>query len=308
MTEGEKSEPSNSEQPTASTDEGQSAEQGQSAGSEEETSLELPKDTETEREGKETQEEEEGATEGQSETVEGEKAEEGERGEGEVGATEENSDVNKPSDNIEEQPASGNEVTATEDEEKAGEEVSSDGGQVAREEGERDGEKPQESTLDDQKKDDQVEGEGETAKNDSQAQVEGDSSVKDTEQPEDELRQQEEGEMAEEGTKVKWDESGPAGEETGVVGIDVLNEPLADILEEDEELEPIDREELLAVTKVRLKLLPHYNDRGTVNKTLQEVILEQERLKSVSAQLQHKIAEYLAKKKVCVCVFMHFAC
>lgn len=29
--------------------------------------------------------------------------------------------------------------------------------------------------------------------------------------------------------------------------------------------------------------------------------MEQERLKSVSAQLQHKIAEYLAKKKVCVC-------
>ena len=31
--------------------------------------------------------------------------------------------------------------------------------------------------------------------------------------------------------------------------------------------------------------------------------MEQERLKSVSAQLQHKIAEYLAKKKVSVCIY-----
>ena len=34
------------------------------------------------------------------------------------------------------------------------------------------------------------------------------------------------------------------------MGVGVLNEPLADILEEDEEQEPIDREELLAATKV----------------------------------------------------------
>ena len=54
---------------------------------------------------------------------------------------------------------------------------------------------------------------------------------------------------------------------------------LEDIVEEEEEeLVEVDREELLAETK--------------------EALQEQERLQALNAQLQHKIAEYLARKKV----------
>ena len=52
--------------------------------------------------------------------------------------------------------------------------------------------------------------------------------------------------------------------------------------EEEEEEEVVDKEELLERCRAALG--------------------EQERLHSLNTQLQHKIAEYLARKKVCVCV------
>ena len=127
------------------------------------------------------------------------------------------------------------------------------------EERESDGQKQSESTSDEQQKQqDQIEKEADTLKSDEQATVvEGEPTavvgVQDTEKPESGDQHVEDKESA----KVEEESvegHAPTGEESGVIGVSVLNEPLADIVEEDEEQEPIKREELLAETKVRLRI------------------------------------------------------
>lgn len=299
MSGGEANELSNSEQAPTLAEEGQSAEQDTSEGNDKETSAEQPTDTEEGKEGKEG--EEEGGTDAAPVTKEGEgdmkeQANEATEDSGKLCATEEQSysieaitaeDGEKTTEQMTKEAHSEEKIVGDgELVEGESEHAERDGGEVS---GETNGEKMKEPSLDGQKKDGEVEGEAEAAKSDDAAVIGGESSIKDTEEKLSEteqkpVQQREEGGTTENGAKIEEEEPVHTGEESGVMGMGVLNEPLADILEEDEEQEPVDREELLAATK--------------------EVLLEQERLKTLSAQLQHKIAEYLAKKKVCACTLL----
>ena len=282
MAEGEKSEPPTSGQPTTATEESQSAEQGQP---EKDTIAEQP--TDIEKEGEDTKAQVEPATEDQSATREGEEGVNVQQEKEEADIEESHND--RPSVSDTEQQSLAKEATATGDEkiaEAAGEEASNEGQTVPSEEGEgegerggeKDGEKVEEPSVDMQKKDDQVGGGGEAAKSEDRTKTEDESSIKDGVQLAGEDGEQEaetsqqphkQGEEAEERTNVEREEPAPTGEENGVIGMGVFNEPLADILEEDEEQEPIDREELLAATKVlqaeELTSLPCSNNRGIVD-------------------------------------------
>ena len=281
MAEGEKSEPSTSGQPTTATEESQSAEQGQP---DKDTIAEQPADIK--KEGEDTKAQVEAATEDQSATRGGEEGVKVQQ-EKEEEADIEKSHNDKPSVSDTEQQSLAKEATATGNEEiaeAAGEEASNEGQAMPSEEGEgerggeKDEEKVEEPSVDMQKKDDQVGGGGEAAKSEDQTNTEDESSIKDSVQLAGEDGEQEaeasqqphkQGEEAEKRANVEREEPVPTGEESGVIGMGVFNEPLADILEEDEEQEPLDREELLAATKVlqaeELTSLPCGNDRGIID-------------------------------------------
>ena len=240
----------NKEQPPTSTDDSQTAGQSQNIEQdhppvdEKETPLEQPQDTGTVVECNETQE--------------GDKEYQPAEGEGE-GRMQRDSNIGSNSNDTEEQ--AGKEVTIVKDgqgidqtveesEKVTSEEKTAGNGEVR----ERDREK-EEYTHDEQKTQDQVEKLADTAKDDEITSVEDESmgvDVKDVH--EFEAGEQHTEDMAtEEIAKVKgeglFDGHAPTGRESGMI---VLTEPLADILEEDEDREPINREELLAETKVRL--------------------------------------------------------